>query len=154
MVQAKRRIVHDLHERYVRGSEKKAIVQTVLAFVCHLGAPVVRGIGCPCTKLYVSTRVIKHIYDKRPAEEFDFLVNNVAYVAKYPDAVYKNRDAKRGGYCFVKEMGGCHYLCSVEVVEEDGIEKRCEIVTFFRISDGYLKNYELLWEWKVGGPSS
>lgn len=148
------RVIPDLHKKYVRGTEKRAIVQFVQIFICHLTVAVVKGTGCICNKVYVSTRVIKHIYDKRPAEEFDFLIENVHLVIKYPDRIYKNKDGKRGSYCFVKNVKNTMCFCSIETVEKDGQPPMCEIVTFFRTSEAYLKNYELLWEWKVGDPSS
>ncbi|MDD4804193.1 MAG: hypothetical protein PHN69_03385 [Candidatus Pacebacteria bacterium] len=143
------RVVPDLYERYIKGTEKHSIVQSINAFLCNLTKSVIKGIKCPCDKVYVTTRVIKHIYDKRPAEEFEFLIMNIHSVIKYPDFIYKNKSAKRGTYCFIKEIKNNKYFCSVEIIEKDNIETM-EIATFFRVKDDYLKSYELLWKWEGG----
>lgn len=93
--------------------------------------------------VYVNTLVLKHLYDKKPAEEFDFLINNLHTIAKYPDYIYKNKDSKRGEVCFTKKLKGSDYICSIE------IDEQTFIVTAFRIRDKkYMKNYESLWSWE------
>jgi hypothetical protein len=148
------RIIPELHAKYIRGSEKKAIVQFVQAFLCHLTVAVVKGIGCSCNRVHINTRVLKHAYDKRPAQEFDFLIENLHTVVKYPEKVYRNKSGKKGEFCFVKNIGDAPCFCSVQVIEEESMEPICEIVTFFIPGSGYLDSYELLWEWKGGDPSS
>lgn len=142
-------VVPHLYKKHIKGTEKGAIVQLVQIFLCNLTYSVIKGISCPCNRVHVNTRVLKHIYDKRPAEEFDFLISNVHLIVKYPDLVYKNKNGKRGEFCFVKEIKNRKYLCSLEIIERDEATF-CEIATFFRVTDAYLKNYELLWEWKGG----
>jgi hypothetical protein len=148
-------ITESLAEKYIRGTEKKSIVRFVTAFLCHLTPTVIKGAVLPCTKIYINTRVIKHAYDKRTAEEFDFLIKNLYKIVKYPNFIYKNKSGKRGEYCFVKEINNEKYLCSIQFNHQnEAILMAYDIVTFFRTDDAYLKNYELLWEWKVGDPSS
>lgn len=143
-----------LYKKHVRGTPKKAIVQFVQIFICHFTIAVVKGIDASCNKVYLNTRVIKHIYDKRTAEEFDFWVANLHIILKYPDKIYKNKDGKRGAYCFVKEINNYKCFCSLETTTKDDQPPICEVVTFFRTDENYLKSYELLWEWKGGTPSS
>jgi hypothetical protein len=144
-----------LYKHYVQGTPRKAIVQLLTVLLCHLTVAVVKGIDSKCNKVYVSTRVIKHIYDKRPAQEFDFLLENAHLVVKYPDKVYKNKDGKRGSFCFVKKIKNESWLVSVETMGGDEEITHCEVVTFFRVnSDDYLSSYELLWEWEGGNPPS
>jgi hypothetical protein len=143
-----------LYKKYIRNSAKRAIVQLVLIFLCHLTAAVTKGINSPCNKVYMSTRMLKHAYDKRPAEEFDFFLEHIVDVIKYPDVVYKNKDGKRGSFCFVKEIKNLNCLVSLETIEKNGEPSHCEVVTFFRVDSDYLKSYELLWEWEGGIPPS
>ena|SRR3990167_8571557 len=142
-------VIPELHRKYIRGTEKQAIVQLVQAFLCNLTAAVTAGISCPCTKVYINTRVIKHVYDKRPAQEFDFLVANCHTIVKYPDTIYRNKGNKRGSFAFVKMLKNEKYFCSIELIAKDETTQ-CEVATFFRTNDAYLKNFELLWEWKGG----
>lgn len=147
-----------LHLDYIRNTEKKAIVQMVNVFLVHLTVAVVKGVHFPCNKVYLNTRVLKHVYDKRPAEEYDFLLHHITDVVKYPDCIYRNKPGKRGEFCFVKETKNSRLFVSVEIaktaVEDGKITHQCEVVTFYRINESYLRNYDLLWEWKDGGPSS
>ncbi len=151
-----KRVIPELYEKYVRGTEKQAVVQNVVVLLCSMTAAVYVGTGMKCKRIYVSTRVLKHVYDKRPAEEFDFLLGNAHQILKYPDRVYKNRDAKKGDFCFVKKINNSLYLASIEVMKSNaGENSHCEVITFFRVQkESYLNGYELLWEWKVGEPSS
>ena len=142
--------IRGLHKMYVRGTAKKAVVQVVTILVCRLTAAVVSGASCLSDKVYISTRVIKHVYDKRPAEEFDTLIANVRAMVKYPDRVYRNVAGKRGEYCFVKSIDGLLYLCALEMVERPEQGTVYEIATLFRVDEDYLKKHELLWEWKGG----
>ncbi len=150
------RVTFELFEKYVRGTEKQAVVQNLLVLLCSMTSAVQSGSGMKCKRVYISTRVIKHVYDKRAAEEFDFLITNIHLILKYPDRLYKNRDAKKGDFCFVKKLGNALYFASVEVMKDPtGEHTHCEVITFFRVQkDSYLSSYELLWEWKVGKPSS
>lgn len=93
---------------------------------------------------------MKHLYDKKPAEEYDFLVCNIYKIVKYPDRIYKNKDPKRGDLCFLKKLKGYNYLCSLEVADDE-----LTVITAFRVrKESYLNNYELLWSWRGDIPSS
>lgn len=94
----------ELVKKYIRGSEKKAIVQLVTVFLCNLKSVLVKKVSLPCKRVHINTRVLKHVYDKRTAEEFDFLISNLDNIIKYPDAVYKNKNGKRGEFCLVSKI--------------------------------------------------
>lgn len=140
-----------MFDKYVKGTGQDAIVQYVVVLLCNLTVAVVRGVGWPCNRAYINTRVLKHMYDKKPAEEFDFLVQNLHAIIKYPDKIYRNKGAKRGHLCFLKKIKNHPYFCSLELVEEGGAANHCQVVTCFRVrKENYLDDYELLWEWKGG----
>jgi hypothetical protein len=148
-------LVINTFNKHVRLSQKGSLVTLVDIHLCNLTFSVKKGLSVNPRKVYLSTRVLKHVYDKRPASEFDFILNNIVKIVKYPDLVYKNKSGKRGSYCFVKKIGNRLYLCSVEMtIYIDGdlryTDERIDVVTFFSTDEKYLKNYELLWEWKGG----
>ena len=76
------------------------------------------------------------MYDKRPAQEYDFLLDYMKDILRNPHCIYKNTDSKRGSKCFVKEIYNSKYLV---VIEEDG-SKGNSIVTAFSVDDSYLEN--------------
>jgi|SRR3990167_9084017 len=148
-------IVAYLYKNYIKGTTKKAIVQLVEVNLCHLTSAVIKGVNLPCNKVYLNTRVLKHLYDKRPAEEFDLMTETIFDIVKYPSKIYKNKSGKRGSFCFVKEIKNSKCLVSLETIYDDKkTATHCDVATFFRVDDNYLANYELLWEWKGGTPSS
>lgn len=152
---ASRRVIPELHDKYVKGTEEKAIVQSVQVLICNLTVAVAKGIESGCNRVYINTRALKHIYDKRPSEEYDFLIEHAHQVIKFPEQVYKNKSGKKGSYVFARTIKNKKYLCSIEVVKNTDESLHCEVVTFFRArKEDYLKGYELLWEWKDGNPSS
>lgn len=131
------------------------MVANITVCLCHLTKTVSRVINVE-SRVYVTSRMVKHLYDKKPAEEFHFILNNTYKIVKYPDKIYKNKDPKRGSYCFVKKICGNTYMCSLETVDNEEIDgDELFIATVFRIrKEKYLDSYELLWSWKGGGPSS
>ncbi len=146
------RVVRDLYEKYIKGTIKGAIVPDVTVVICHLTKVVISELNPVSAKVYINTRALKHMYDKRPAEEFDFLLDNLFSIAKYPDHILANKSGKRGEKCFLKKMRGTDYFVSFEIdtTNDGGIT----IATAFAPAGGYLKNYELLWSWEERRPSS
>lgn len=142
-------MLRDLHTKHIINTAPYAIVTEVTVLFCHLTNQVSKEVCLPF-KVYITTKVLKHMYDKRPAQEYDFILTNLESVVTFPDHVYKNKDPKRGDYCFVKKIEEEKYFCALETGNEE-----IYIVTVFKLrKENYLKNYELLWSWKDGEPSS
>ena len=149
----RRKVLAELYEEYVYRTLPKAVVINETVFLCHLTWAVARVINSKVMKVYVSTRMLKHLYDSRPAEEFIFVVENLHTIVKYPNQIYKNKNSKRGDFCFVKELKGSRYIASVEAPKGEG--ERVFVATAFRLrKESYLNNYKLLWSWRDGYPSS
>ncbi|MEK7115268.1 MAG: hypothetical protein AAB847_02830 [Patescibacteria group bacterium] len=146
-------VVPDLYKDYIEGTEEKAPVVFKSVLLCFLTKAVMIGGNFTNQKVHINTRVLKHMYDKKPAEEFDFVIHNIHSIVRYPDHIYKNKNAKRGQLCLVKKIKDRNYLCSIQIFTNN--TEDISVVTAFRVRDNnYLKNYELLWDWKGGGPSS
>lgn len=141
-----------LHKRHIRGTAEKAFVSEVHILLCNLTNAVAQGIGVDYTKVYVTTRMLKHLYDKKPAEEYDSILKNLFQIVRTPDSIYANKGNKRGSFIFLKSTGGIKYVCSIELQRE---LSEIYIVTGFRLrKESYLNNYELIWSWKGDIPSS
>lgn len=133
----------ELHKRYIRNTEKNALVKEVRALLCHLGKGVRNILGVTEYKIYIKTRVLKHLYDKRNAQEYDFILENLLTIVKLPDRLYLNKSEKRGEFVFYKNINNRGILCSIEKSETDG---SFDIVTVFtgKDLDRYLKVYKIL----------
>ncbi len=146
-----------LFERHIQGTQKEAFVVLRTISFCYLTKAVMaelKKIDCEVSdyRVYLTTKMLKHCFDKKTAEFFNFLLDNLNCIVTYPDEIYKNNDAKRGDFGFVKTLKGDKYFCSLEF---DRKEKKMFVVTSFRLkNDNYLKNYKLLWSWEDGTPPS
>lgn len=142
-----------LHKNHIRGTKKGAIVKNFTLFLCNITNAVQAGGKISCQKVYINSKVLKHLYDKRPSFEYDFVLTHLPTLIKYPNLIYKNSHSKRGTYCFVKEIDDTKYLVSVEESVEQG-ENCLFVITCFSVEDKYLKKFPILWSWRGGDPSS
>jgi hypothetical protein len=149
-------VINNLFELHIKGSQPNAIVADKTALLCKLTNTVLKVVVTICglqesdPRVYINTRIIKHLFDKKPAEEFLFIVSNAHKIVKYPDHIYKNKNPKRGDVCFTKKIQGHNYICSLQIDI-----KEIYLVTMFRVrKESYLQDYELLWSWRDGAPSS
>ena len=168
----KEEILKDFFERHIKGTEEKAIVADQKMLLCRMTLAVSQTINIDqrMRSIYITTRCLKHLYDKKPAEEFLCLIDCLNKVARYPDKVFWNKKSKRGDFCLVKNIKGQNYLCSIELIHiypssfgaiklgssTFGATKEVieiHITTAFRIRDEkYLGKYTLLWSWGDGNP--
>jgi hypothetical protein len=146
-------ILQNLHDKYIKGTEPGALVPEKTVLLCNLTFTVQKQLCLP-KRAYINTKVLKHLYDKRPARQYDFTICYLHKLIKYPDKIYENKDSKRGGYCFVKTIKGRLSFASVELKTENKNDEHVFIVTSYDVPEKYLKNYKLLWSWKDGEPSS
>jgi hypothetical protein len=150
----------ELHKRHIKGTIEKGIVLDVSILLCNITNAVKNGCHFETVKVHINTKCLKHLYDKKPAEEYEFILNNLQKIVKYPDHIYENSNGKRADFCFIKKIDGILYLCSIEkeieiLVQDSEIEKVNCVATCFRLrKESYIKNYKLLWSWKGDNPSS
>ncbi|MDA2936500.1 hypothetical protein MYX06_04750 [Patescibacteria group bacterium AH-259-L05] len=139
------KIVLNLHQKYIANTAQKALVHDLSVFLCNLTYAVVKGVGLQgYHKVYISTKVLKHSYDKRPAFEYDLIISEIHKMVRYPDKIYENKKGKRGDYCFVKIVRNERCLCVVEKGEQ-----QLEVVTFYRTpKEKYLDSFLLVWSWR------
>jgi len=161
----------EFFHRYIENTSEKAVVADKKLFLCLLTLAVSQGVNINCSRnVYITTRALKHLYDKKPAEEFLFIVNHLGEIVRYPDKIYQNPKEKRGNFGFAKRIDDSEYFCSIEIIKippaffgkaisgisEYGAEKEIEeirVATAFRLRDEhYIKNYTLLWDWGNGAP--
>ena len=161
----------EFFQKYIENTTEKAVVADKKFFLCPLTLAVSQGVNINCTRhVYVTTQALKHLFDKKPAEEFLFIISHLREIVRYPNKIYQNRKEKRGEFCFVKRIGDSEYFCSIETVKippaifgeavfgvsELGTteeKEEIQIVTAFRLRDDkYIKNYTLLWDWGNGNP--
>lgn len=159
--------LREFFEKYIEGTAEKAVVADDRLCLCSLTNIVASQLGLDKEKTYkvqITTRALKHLFDKKPAEEFHCILDCMDEIARYPSHIYKNKPSKRGEYCFLGSYNGSAYVCSIEIysimetqpidianLEEDDIE--IQIATSFRNRDEkYLNKCTLLWSREGGNP--
>lgn len=148
-----------LHKQYIQGTEEKAPVVLLTVLLCNTTNLVMKAIDLSTPKVHVTTKMLKHLYDSKPAEEYEFILNNLVQIVRFPESIYENKGGKRGQFGFVKRIKDHDYFCSIETTqvtnEDQSAEEMNFVVTAFRMRrEGYLKDYKPLWSRKGGVPSS
>jgi hypothetical protein len=143
-----------LFKEKIEGTKPKALIEVCEIILCYLTRAVRKG-GCfKSEMIYITSVCLKHIYDKRPASEFQLILKYLPIVIKYPDRIYENKPSKRGEICLVKKVNDIEILCSLEEIMENN-QSKYQIATSFMIRDkNYLDDYKLTWSWKGDLPSS
>lgn len=142
-------------ERYIKDTPRKGYVKDLRIKVCMLPHKLKSKTGAEDLRVYVTTKSLKHMYDIRLAQEFDFIVTNLEIVITHPHRIYKNKEGKTGNICFYAEFEKNAYFYILDI-KLDGIY----IVSAYRLSEvkekrkNYLAGYKLLWSWKGDLPSS
>ena len=129
------------HEKYVKLTfPKQIIVSKSLIF----------GKMDEDSTVYLNTRVMKHLYDKRTAVIYFLLLQNLEYLIFYPDKIYENGLDKRKSLIFVKQIKKELLV----VVLEKNQEKRNKIfvITAFKTDEKYLEKFKLLWKRRAASP--
>ncbi len=152
-----KKAAENLFIRNVKGTLPGALVAVTEQLIARLtkkvGAVLKTADGA--AKVYLSSRVIKHLYDKRTAQEFEVILKCAHLIVRLPNAIYENKDGKRGDFIFVKQIQGAQYVVILEKQATTSGEIYFSVVTAFRVrKTGYLENHRLLWTWRGDIPSS
>ena len=70
-----RQVLKNLYEKYIKGIPNGVAVSDKIVFLCHLTNVVKRVLELNFSAVFVRTIPLKHLYEKRPAEEFDFIID-------------------------------------------------------------------------------
>lgn len=142
-------------ERHIKNTPRKGYVKDLRVKVCEMPHKLKSKIKAKGPKVYITTKSLKHMYDVRSAQEFDFIITNIEAAILHPLRVYRNKEGKTGNICFYKEFGNNAYFYILDS-QTDSVY----IVSAYRLSEieekrkNYLASYKLLWSWKGDLPSS
>lgn len=141
--------------KYIQRTPKGAIVRDMTIKLSSLTHEVRHSINFLTSSVHITTKVIKKNYDKRPAEENDFMLHHGWRILRNPDSIYLNKDGKRADYVFTKRLYRQTYMAAVEV-SDHAEAPMLYVVSMYRLPkpDNYLRSYELIWSRKGGRPSS
>ncbi len=161
----------EFFKKHIANTPEKAVVADKKMFLGYLTKAVMEGLEIEnsAKAVFITSRCLKHLFDKKPAEEFLFLLDHLHEIIKFPDRIYKNLAGKRGDFCFIKKIKNEEYFCTLEILEicvssceifeaqsaqmAIGQKIEIQIATAFRLRDKkYTKNYTLLWDWGNGNP--
>jgi hypothetical protein len=106
-------------------------------------------------EVYLSTRSLKHIFDrhihdKKDPETFRVILNAMPDIIKRPDEVRLDTEAKRGNFLFIKRIDMKQFLVSVEI-DQSGM---AHVVSSSATGRKYIEKFTLLWSWETATPPS
>lgn len=142
-------------ERYIKNTPRKGYVKDLRVKLCDLSHKLKPKLKLKDTRVYVTTKSLKHMYDARSAQEFDFIIQNIELAIKHPLKIYKNKVGKTGDVCLYTEFDENAYFYILETKLGNAY-----LVSAYRLSNieekrkNYLSGYKLLRSWKVDLPSS
>jgi hypothetical protein len=139
-------VLEKFHKKYIAGTQPGDMVPEVRVLVVKIDKAIAQACNLPSRKVYITTRALKHLHERRSSADYDFIANNIWAALKYPSAIYKNIDGKRGEFLFAKVMkNNCHYGCAVCVDIIDGCNVLCIATAFKNTRGNYFKKCEVLW---------
>lgn len=131
--------------RYILGTPPGARVVLKEILLCSIRS---KPFSLP-SKVYISTKSLKHAYDRRPDFTVDYL-DEIYRTMKDPDYITENTIGKKGSFIFFKRMRRKKFLgCPVEI----SIKNKKEAlfcVSFFPTKESYIKKSSVLWS-REGG---
>jgi len=142
-----------IHQKTIQYTIPNTLIKQQTLIICILTEKIANILSVQKQKIYITTKCLKHLYDKKPAAIYDFILLNLKLILKYPTYIYQNKPGKRANICFVKQIKGINFLCALEIVKRK--KTKNFVVTVFPLKkEGYLKGCALIWSWKDGTPSS
>ncbi len=144
-----------MHENFIAGTKPKQYVKVSTLLLCQLSSEVRKAIGAKSSKVYISSKSIKHIYDRHCHEKkqnniYTIIIDNLDNIVKYPDMIKQNKESKKkkGAVVFIKEINGITFACPIEISMLRKVKKMKEIisvVSVFKKNEGYLKDTKILY---------
>lgn len=150
--------LRDLHNDYIAGSVNKAYVTLDTFCITSIRKEVKHTIDSSTTKTYISTKVLKHIYDrhfsdKKQEKIYFFIIDNLHRILKYPEIVRVDKESrkKKGRIVFLKRFEEDQYACTIEkTTQRKGkkLEEVLNVVTVFKTKKGgkYLSETTILYK--------
>lgn len=129
----------EIFSEYVLNTSPGAKVFLYDAFICSIPPDV-----------YISTKSLKHVYDRRPDVTRKYL-DRIYDVFEYPDCITQGGEDQRGDILFLKKLSEDKFLiCPAEFCKKEG-KSVLFCVTFFPAGKAYIKKSTILWSREVGG---
>lgn len=132
------------HQQYIANTAYKAVVSDNAFYVARLTTNQVNMLGASSAIVLISTRTLKHMYDKRTAREYDLIINQLYAIIQIPDMIVTNPE-HHGAFGFVKKINDKNYFVSLEISQRYNY-----VVTCFPVDAKYLSNKKIIQDWRGG----
>ncbi|HRN70429.1 MAG TPA: hypothetical protein PLS49_04535 [Candidatus Woesebacteria bacterium] len=102
------RTLQNLIEKYIEGTKPKQYIKVFNFLISHLTSKVKRSIKIKSSKVYITSKALKHIYDrhcydKNQNDVFNTIINNLPDIIKNPDIIRNNKEGKKGQLYLLKK---------------------------------------------------
>ncbi|MBL8015182.1 MAG: hypothetical protein JNK26_03260 [Candidatus Doudnabacteria bacterium] len=140
-----------IHNRYVAETAPQVFITVKSFAILALNLYINRKLYFRDTVLILSTKTLKHIYDKRPLSDYLVLIKRLRAMISNPDAVYLNKPGRTADLVFTHTYKDQLYLLAIE---ENKKENELHLVTAFRRRKKDMKGFTLIWSREGGEPPS
>ncbi len=125
----------NLHRKYIHLTNKLSKVAKRNTFLGEV--PKLKGLKSK--RVYISTWCLKHLYDKRTAVEYEYIVEYLSMVLKFPDNIYTNLPNRQGDLVLHRRLKDGDYIAIVETAKKSGNTNH--VLTSFRIKKKDMKRF-------------
>ncbi len=132
------------HQHYIANTAHKAAVTDNAFYVTQFTPNQMHVLGAHSEIILISTRALKHMYDKRTAREYDLIIKQLHTIMQTPDMIVTNPE-HHGSFGFVKKIENKNYFASLEITQNYNY-----VVTCFLIKQKYLGNKKIIQDWRGG----
>lgn len=140
-----------LHKKHIALTPKDSIVIKRRSFIANI-AEAIQLNQLKSRRIYISTFCLKHLYDKRTALEYEYILHNLHIIFSNPDAIYKNLDGRIGSLVFHKNLKDGNYIGIIDLGKRK--EQPNYILTSFRVEEDKLCKFQIVWKREAGPPPS
>ena len=136
--QPRKKRLFDISKEYIINTTPKAGIRKIDIPVGILSEKSAKLCGIENRTVYVTTWVLKHIYDKH-FKIYDLVIKKLYVIISSPDTIYLNKRMRRGEYLFYKFINETNILL---VLQE--LNKKWFVVTVFNTNERYLTKLEIV----------
>ncbi len=147
--------LQQIHDQFIKNQPDGAAVILEIFTLANLTEQVQQHLGLSVGKVHIKTKILKHMYERRPASIYDFLLMHLSEIIRFPERIYQNQEAKKGQFIFAKQFPEGLFMASIETNAHPETGQEIHVlITAFKVEQRYLNKYKLIWSWEDGDASS
>ena len=100
--------LYHFHQQYIANTDYRARVFDNAFYVGSISLDLAQKLKLSASIVIINSRSLKHLYDKRTAHVYDFLLQHLHEIINQPDMILESVHTKHG-FAFAKHYGDNTY---------------------------------------------